>query len=136
MDAPLRYPAGDALGNMRAIDACFESLRTGQAVAIPNNIESGGRIVRSAGFVAFVFVLRPRRRLFDLQGEPPDELLPWAERACRLHHRPAGPRRRRSSSRSGSSSPRSRCTISSSRATIPSPRAGTPRSGPAARSTR
>ena len=40
--APLRYPAGDALGNMRAIDACFESIRTGQAVAIPKIVESGG----------------------------------------------------------------------------------------------
>ena len=39
---PLRYPAGDALGNMHAIDACFESIRTGQAVAIPRIIESGG----------------------------------------------------------------------------------------------
>jgi len=39
---PLRHPAGDALGNMRAIDACFESIRTGQAVAIPKIIESGG----------------------------------------------------------------------------------------------
>ncbi|MGB7297240.1 MAG: Gfo/Idh/MocA family oxidoreductase [Candidatus Aminicenantales bacterium] len=32
---PLRYPAGDALGNMRVIDACFESIRTGRPVAIP-----------------------------------------------------------------------------------------------------
>jgi len=39
---PLRHPAGDTLGNMRAIDACFESIRTGQAVAIPKIIESGG----------------------------------------------------------------------------------------------
>jgi len=39
---PLRFPAGDALGNMLAIDACFESIRTGQAVAIPKIIESGG----------------------------------------------------------------------------------------------
>ncbi len=39
---PLRYPAGDALGNMRAIDACFESIRTGPAVAIPKINESGG----------------------------------------------------------------------------------------------
>ena len=39
---PLRHPAGDALGNMRAIDACFASIRTGQAVAIPKIIESGG----------------------------------------------------------------------------------------------
>jgi len=33
---PLRYPAADALDNMRAIDACFESIRTGRAVEIPN----------------------------------------------------------------------------------------------------
>jgi len=33
---PLRYPAGDALANMHAIDACFESIRTGRAVEIPN----------------------------------------------------------------------------------------------------
>jgi predicted dehydrogenase len=39
---PLRHPAVDALGNMRAIDACFASIRTGQLVAIPNIIESGG----------------------------------------------------------------------------------------------
>jgi xylose dehydrogenase (NAD/NADP) len=32
---PLRYPAADALGNMRAIDACFESIRSGRAVALP-----------------------------------------------------------------------------------------------------
>ncbi len=28
----LRYPAADALNNMRAIDACFESIRTGRVV--------------------------------------------------------------------------------------------------------
>ena len=39
---PLRYPAGDALDNMHAIDACFESIRTGRAVEIPNNIHQGG----------------------------------------------------------------------------------------------
>ncbi len=32
---PLRVPASDALGNMRAIDACFESVRTGRRVVIP-----------------------------------------------------------------------------------------------------
>lgn len=30
----LRYPAEDALGNMRVIDACFESIRTGRVVSI------------------------------------------------------------------------------------------------------
>lgn len=39
---PLRYPAGDALDNMHVIDACFESLRTGRPVEIPNNIHQGG----------------------------------------------------------------------------------------------
>ncbi len=39
---PLRYPAGDALDNMRVIDACFESIRTGRAVEIPNHIQQGG----------------------------------------------------------------------------------------------
>jgi len=39
---PLRYPAGDALDNMHVIDACFESIRTGRAVEIPNNIRQGG----------------------------------------------------------------------------------------------
>ncbi|HUT08796.1 MAG TPA: Gfo/Idh/MocA family oxidoreductase [Candidatus Latescibacteria bacterium] len=39
---PLRYPAGDALNNMHVIDACFESIRTGRAVEIPNNIHQGG----------------------------------------------------------------------------------------------
>lgn len=33
--APLRYPAADAWHNMRAIDACFESIRTGRRVAVP-----------------------------------------------------------------------------------------------------
>jgi predicted dehydrogenase len=31
---PLRVPAADALGNMRALDACFESIRTGARVEI------------------------------------------------------------------------------------------------------
>jgi predicted dehydrogenase len=31
---PLRYPAADALNNMRTIDACFESIRTGRVVSI------------------------------------------------------------------------------------------------------
>jgi D-xylose 1-dehydrogenase (NADP+, D-xylono-1,5-lactone-forming) len=39
---PLRYPAADALDNMHVIDACFESIRTGRAVEIPNNIHQGG----------------------------------------------------------------------------------------------
>ena len=39
---PLRYPAGDALDNMRVIDACFESIRTGRAVEIPNTIHQEG----------------------------------------------------------------------------------------------
>ncbi|MCJ7487995.1 MAG: Gfo/Idh/MocA family oxidoreductase [Candidatus Aminicenantes bacterium] len=39
---PLRYPAGDALANMHAIDACFESIRTGRAVVIQKAIQSGG----------------------------------------------------------------------------------------------
>jgi predicted dehydrogenase len=39
---PLRYPAGDALDNMHAIDACFESIRTGRAVDIPNTVHQGG----------------------------------------------------------------------------------------------
>jgi xylose dehydrogenase (NAD/NADP) len=33
--APLRYPASDALANMRVLDACFESIRTGARVMIP-----------------------------------------------------------------------------------------------------
>jgi xylose dehydrogenase (NAD/NADP) len=32
--AALRYPAADAWHNMRVIDACFESIRTGARVAI------------------------------------------------------------------------------------------------------
>jgi predicted dehydrogenase len=32
---PLLYPPQDAWNNMRAIDACFESIRTGQRVVIP-----------------------------------------------------------------------------------------------------
>ncbi len=39
---PLRYPAGDALDNSRVIDACFESMKTGQPVVIPKAIQSGG----------------------------------------------------------------------------------------------
>ena len=31
---PLRFPAADAWNNMRAIDACFESIRTGRVVSI------------------------------------------------------------------------------------------------------
>lgn len=38
----LSYPAADALNNMRAIDACFESIRTGRTVEIPNAIQQGG----------------------------------------------------------------------------------------------
>ncbi|HMA53676.1 MAG TPA: Gfo/Idh/MocA family oxidoreductase [Acidobacteriota bacterium] len=34
-EAPLRYPASDAWNNMRAIDACFESVRSGERVLIP-----------------------------------------------------------------------------------------------------
>ena len=34
-EAPLRFPASDAWNNMRAIDACFESIRTGGRVLIP-----------------------------------------------------------------------------------------------------
>jgi xylose dehydrogenase (NAD/NADP) len=33
--APLRFPASDALENMRVLDACFESIRTGARVVIP-----------------------------------------------------------------------------------------------------
>jgi D-xylose 1-dehydrogenase (NADP+, D-xylono-1,5-lactone-forming) len=32
---PLRVPAADALGNARALDACFESIRTGRTIALP-----------------------------------------------------------------------------------------------------
>lgn len=39
---PLRVPAADALGNMRAIDACFESIRSGRRVDIPAIIPPGG----------------------------------------------------------------------------------------------
>jgi predicted dehydrogenase len=39
---PLRYPAADALANMHVIDACFASMRTGRAVAIPKAIQPGG----------------------------------------------------------------------------------------------
>jgi len=38
----LRAPAADALHNMRAIDACFESIRAGRTVEIPNTIRQGG----------------------------------------------------------------------------------------------
>ncbi len=34
-EIPLRYPASDGWNNMRAIDACFESIRTGGRVMIP-----------------------------------------------------------------------------------------------------
>jgi xylose dehydrogenase (NAD/NADP) len=37
-ETPLRYPASDAGNNMRAIDACFESIRTGGRVLIPDSI--------------------------------------------------------------------------------------------------
>ena len=40
--APLLYPPEDAFHNMRSIDACFESIRTGRAVEIPNNIHQRG----------------------------------------------------------------------------------------------
>jgi len=38
---PLLYPPGDAYGNMRVIDACFESIRTGRPVEIANTIHQG-----------------------------------------------------------------------------------------------
>jgi predicted dehydrogenase len=41
--APLRFPASDAWHNMRAIDACFESIRTGERVAIAGSGDSEGR---------------------------------------------------------------------------------------------
>ena len=41
-EAPLRYPASDAWNNMRAIDACFESIRTGGRVTIPESIRPKG----------------------------------------------------------------------------------------------
>jgi predicted dehydrogenase len=34
-EAPLRYPPSDAWHNMRVLDACFESIRTGARVVIP-----------------------------------------------------------------------------------------------------
>ncbi len=37
-EAPLRYPAIDAWHNMRAIDACFESIGTGARVTIPESV--------------------------------------------------------------------------------------------------
>jgi xylose dehydrogenase (NAD/NADP) len=37
--APLRYPAADALANMRAIDACFASVRTGRLVSVQTEDE-------------------------------------------------------------------------------------------------
>jgi predicted dehydrogenase len=41
--APLRYPASDAWHNMRVLDACFESIRTGARVVIPKSVsEQGG----------------------------------------------------------------------------------------------
>jgi predicted dehydrogenase len=43
-EAPLRVPPADAWHNMRAIDAAFESLRTGARVVIPSTVsEQGGR---------------------------------------------------------------------------------------------
>ncbi len=39
---PLRFPASDALGNARAIDACFESIRTGRRVVIADTVPQGG----------------------------------------------------------------------------------------------
>jgi predicted dehydrogenase len=41
---PLLYPPEDAFHNMRAIGACFESVRTGRAVEIPNNLHQGGGV--------------------------------------------------------------------------------------------
>ena len=40
---PLRFPASDAWHNMRAIDACFESIRTGERVAIAGSGDLEGR---------------------------------------------------------------------------------------------
>ena len=37
-ESPLRYPASDAWNNMRVLDACFESIRTGGRVSIPPSI--------------------------------------------------------------------------------------------------
>jgi predicted dehydrogenase len=43
-EAPLRHPPIDAWHNMRAIDACFESIRTGARVVIPSSVTAkGGR---------------------------------------------------------------------------------------------
>jgi predicted dehydrogenase len=39
---PVRFPAADALGNMGAIDACFESIRSGRRVVIPDIGAQGG----------------------------------------------------------------------------------------------
>lgn len=41
-ESPLRYPASDAWNNMRTIDACFESVRTGGRVLIPESIGPKG----------------------------------------------------------------------------------------------
>ncbi|MGZ5480090.1 MAG: Gfo/Idh/MocA family oxidoreductase, partial [Candidatus Aminicenantales bacterium] len=41
-EAPLRYPASDAWNSMRAIDACFESIRAGGRVMIPGSIDPKG----------------------------------------------------------------------------------------------
>jgi predicted dehydrogenase len=41
--AALRYSASDAWHNMRVLDACFESIRTGARVVIPRSVcEEGG----------------------------------------------------------------------------------------------
>jgi predicted dehydrogenase len=40
---PLRVPAADALGNMRAIDACFASIRSGRKIDIPDTAPQGGK---------------------------------------------------------------------------------------------
>ncbi len=41
-EVPLRYPASDGWNNMRAIDACFESIRTGGRILIPDSIGPKG----------------------------------------------------------------------------------------------
>lgn len=41
-EAALRYPASDAWNNMRAIDACFESIRTGGRILIPESAGPNG----------------------------------------------------------------------------------------------
>ncbi len=41
-ETPLRFPASDAWHNMRTIDACFESIRTGGRVMIPESIRPKG----------------------------------------------------------------------------------------------